>query len=260
MAESTPQNPPRIVLLSCAGAPFSAELCGHLEKIRPDVLALIVAVVLSKPRIPAINRLPPGERVRTVLAQSGIRGLLAEMRLMVHYRLKNLWIKAQSLIHRLNGFKGRVRYKRIEDFCRERGIEPYVTRDINAAPAVAHLRALQPDLIVMATFHCILKASVITLASTAALNIHPSLLPHYRGADPINSVLRDGVRETGVTVHWVDEGIDTGDIVAQRGAMVPAGADEDCLRPLLAVIGAELLAGCVDDARLGRLARRPQSP
>lgn len=259
MTQSASQQPLRIVLLSCAGAPFSAEICGHLEKIRPELLDQIVGVVLSKPRIPAIGRLSLSRKIRAVWVESGVKGLFSELRQMLHYRFKNLWIKVERGFSRIRRSKDSVRYKRIEDFCLQRGITPYLTRDVNDTAAMDHLRMQQPDLIVIATFHSILKDPVIQLASKAVINIHSSLLPRYRGADPINSALRDHAQETGVTIHWVDEGIDTGDIVAQKAMAIPRDATEKSLRPMLAAIAAELLVACVDDARRGNLPRRPQS-
>jgi folate-dependent phosphoribosylglycinamide formyltransferase PurN len=253
------QQPLRIVLLSCAGAPFSAEICGHLEKIRPALLDQIVGVVLSKPRIQAIGRLPWRQKIRTVWVKSGVIGLLAELRDMLHYRCKNLWIKIERRIRRSGAGKDSTHYRRIEDFCLRRGITPYITRDVNDSASHQFLLSLQPDVLLMATFHCILKGPVIKLASKAALNVHASFLPHYRGADPINSALHDRAQETGVTIHWVDEGIDTGDIAAQCSMEIPERANEALLRPLLAELAAQLLVDCVDALCRGGLARRPQS-
>lgn len=258
MPQPVSQQPLRIVLLSCAGAPFSAEICGYLEKIRPELLDQIVGVVLSKPRIQAIGRLPWRQKIYAVWAKSGVIGLWAELRDMLHYRCKNLWIKTERWIRRAGAGKDSTRYRRIEDFCLRRGITPYITRDVNDSASEQHLRSLQPDVLLMATFHCILKDPVIKLASKAALNVHGSFLPHYRGADPINSALHDRARETGVTIHWVDEGIDTGDIAAQHGMVIPERANEAVLRPLLAELAAQLLVDCMDAVRRGELARRPQ--
>lgn len=260
MAESDSRRPLRIVLLSCAGAPFSAEICGHLEKICPELLDQVVGVVLSKPRIQTIGRLSMSQKISAVWTQSGMVGLLAELRNMLHYRGKNFWIKVERRIRRISEGKDSIRYKRIEEFCTRRGIPPYVTRNVNDAATTDHLRALQPDVLLIATFHCILKSPVIKLASKATLNIHGSLLPQYSGADPINSALRDHASETGVTIHWVDEGIDTGDIVAQCGMAIPPRASDATLRPKLAELAAKLLVDCVDAARCGNLPRRPQSP
>ncbi|WP_232376576.1 methionyl-tRNA formyltransferase [Amycolatopsis aidingensis] len=76
------------------------------------------------------------------------------------------------------------------------------------------------DVAVVSGLSWLLPRAVLDAARIGVLNVHPSLLPRYRGPSPIQWAIRNGDRETGVTAHWMDERIDTGNIVAQRGGIV----------------------------------------
>lgn len=120
------------------------------------------------------------------------------------------------------------------------------------------LRALRPDLCVVASYGRIVPQALLEVVPLW-LNVHPSLLPLYRGATPIQSAIREGRHETGVTIIAMDAGMDTGDIVAQT-APLPIGDDETYgeLHDRLALIAAGLLDGCVDAYAAGTLTRTPQ--
>ena len=97
--------------------------------------------------------------------------------------------------------------------------------DAALADAIA---AHQPDLVVLAGFMRVLAAE--TVRRFRIVNTHPSLLPAFPGGHALRDALAAGVGQTGVTVHWVDEGVDTGPIIAQAVVPVLAGDDEDSLR------------------------------
>lgn len=90
------------------------------------------------------------------------------------------------------------------------------------------LAARTPDLVVLAGFMRILDAGVVR--RFRLVNTHPALLPAFPGAHAIRDALAAGVTSTGVTVHWVDEGVDTGPLIAQVAVPVEAGDDEARLR------------------------------
>jgi formyltetrahydrofolate-dependent phosphoribosylglycinamide formyltransferase len=90
------------------------------------------------------------------------------------------------------------------------------------------LAACDPDLVVLAGFMRILDAAIVT--GFRIVNTHPALLPAFPGAHAIRDALAAGATSTGVTVHWVDEGVDTGPVIAQVAVPVEPGDDEDALR------------------------------
>jgi formyltetrahydrofolate-dependent phosphoribosylglycinamide formyltransferase len=90
------------------------------------------------------------------------------------------------------------------------------------------IAAHRPDLVVLAGFMRVLAPSVV--ARFRIVNTHPALLPAFPGAHAIRDALAAGAPTTGVTVHWVDEGVDTGPVIAQVEVPVVPGDDEDSLR------------------------------
>ena len=96
------------------------------------------------------------------------------------------------------------------------------------AELAAAIAKYDPDLIVLAGFMKLLAPEVVN--RFRIVNTHPALLPAFPGAHAIRDALAAGVNTTGVTVHWVDEGIDTGPVIAQAAVAVEPGDDEDSLR------------------------------
>jgi methionyl-tRNA formyltransferase len=134
-------------------------------------------------------------------------------------------------------------------------LQPGTLRDGSTQAALA---ALRPDLITVVAYGLLIPPAVLALPSLGAINVHPSLLPTYRGASPIQAAIRDGASVTGVTVlHVVDE-MDAGDIILQRE--VPIGPEESAgeLEGRLAGVGAGLLAEAVRLLASGAAPRRAQ--
>ena len=92
----------------------------------------------------------------------------------------------------------------------------------------ATIAKYDPDLVVLAGFMRVLAPSVV--ARFRIVNTHPALLPAFPGAHAVRDALAAGLTTTGVTVHWVDEGVDTGPVIAQQPVPIEPGDDEDALR------------------------------
>ena len=123
----------------------------------------------------------------------------------------------------------------------------------------AELAAASFDLFVLASYGRILPPELLALPRLGALNVHPSLLPKYRGATPIQTAIARGERETGVSIMLMDAGLDTGEIVlAERTAIAPAETYGE-LHDRLAQLGADLLGRTIDLAAQGALTARPQT-
>jgi methionyl-tRNA formyltransferase len=114
------------------------------------------------------------------------------------------------------------------------------------------------DLFALASYGRILPSQLLALPRLGSLNVHPSLLPQYRGATPIQTALRSGERETGVSIMLMDAGMDTGDIVCQERVAIQSGETYGELHDRLAHAGAQLLARALDLATAGELAHEPQ--
>ncbi len=117
---------------------------------------------------------------------------------------------------------------------------------IKREEAVAPLRALQPEVIVVMAYGQILPRAVLDIPTVACLNLHASILPQHRGAAPIQAAILAGDRETGITVMYMDEGLDTGDILlTSRLALAPdetGGSLHDRLGEIAPAALAEALA------------------
>lgn len=123
---------------------------------------------------------------------------------------------------------------------------PVWNQSINKPSFTDFVSRFKPDLFVVASFSRILKPETLALAPRGVINLHPSLLPKYRGADPIFWVLVNGEKETGVTVHWIDEGVDTGALLGQKVVSIHDGEDAIYLAKKLTQAGVELLAEVLD--------------
>ncbi|MEW5958105.1 MAG: methionyl-tRNA formyltransferase [Chloroflexota bacterium] len=121
------------------------------------------------------------------------------------------------------------------------GVEVLQPKSLKIQEAAAELAERRPDLIVVAAFGQLLPKSVLTLPPFGCINIHASLLPRWRGAAPVAAAIRAGEAETGVTLMLMDEGLDTGPMLARRAAPIRADHSRDALSAELAGVGAALL-------------------
>jgi len=122
------------------------------------------------------------------------------------------------------------------------------THDENVLERV---RRLEPDILLVACFPMILGGPWLTVPKQMCLNVHPSVLPSYRGPTPLFWQLREGERETGVTLHLIEEDIDVGDIVAQSLMPLSVGARFSEINAKLAEMGAGLMVDMLEKLRAG---------
>ncbi len=118
-------------------------------------------------------------------------------------------------------------------------------REARDAAIADWLESLAADLVVLAGYMQILSASFISRFRDRVINVHPALLPDFPGLDAVGQALEAGVSVTGVTVHWVDEGVDTGPALLQREVPVPAGRDREELERQIHAVEHELLPEAV---------------
>ena len=109
-------------------------------------------------------------------------------------------------------------------------------RRIRDPEALAQIKALEPDVIVVMAYGQILPRALLEIPQLACLNLHASLLPRWRGAAPIQAAIAAGDSETGITVMYVDEGLDTGDVMLERKLTIAPGETGGSLHDRLADI------------------------
>jgi methionyl-tRNA formyltransferase len=143
----------------------------------------------------------------------------------------------------------------VKEFALERGLRVHQPVTLKSEDAAATLRALQPDALIVIAYGLILPKPILTIPRYGCINVHASLLPRWRGAAPIQRAIEAGDATTGVTIMQMDEGLDTGAMLAT--AETPIGVDDTAatLHDRLAALGGRLLV-----ETLARLARGDLAP
>jgi len=139
-----------------------------------------------------------------------------------------------------------------------RGLRVVQPANLKAAGVVEQLEGFEPDVIVVAAFGQILPRSVLALPRLGCLNIHPSLLPYFRGASPVASAILAGEDFTGVSIMVMDEGLDTGPVLARAQIPISPRDTTGSLTAKLSCLGARLLGEALVGWSRGEFTPRPQ--
>lgn len=158
--------------------------------------------------------------------------------------------------------KGRGRevvFSPVKECALKHGLNVFQPLKIKESEAVEELRKYEADLFVVAAFGQILSKEILEMPRLGCINVHASLLPKYRGASPIQSVIMDGCQSTGVTIMQMDEGLDTGDIISSKSIPIDAKETGETLHDKLAVLGALLLGETLPQIENGSTKPVPQN-
>lgn len=140
----------------------------------------------------------------------------------------------------------------------EYGMEVLQPEKIKGNEEFIHMiKDRNPDLIIVAAYGKILPPDLLNIPKLGCINIHASLLPKYRGAAPIHRSIINGEKQTGVTLMYMEEGLDTGDMIAVRATDIDSKT-VSMLHDELAVMGAELLIKMMPEIEAGTIHRTPQ--
>jgi phosphoribosylglycinamide formyltransferase-1 len=129
----------------------------------------------------------------------------------------------------------------------------YADREARDTAIGDWLERCEVELVVLAGYMQLLSASFVRRFARRVINVHPALLPSFTGLDAIGQALDYGVRTTGVTVHFVDEGVDTGPVLLQRAVTIPASRDRAELEAAIHAVEHELLPEAVRMIAAGRV-------
>ena len=142
------------------------------------------------------------------------------------------------------------------------GITVFQPKRIREPESVAAIRAMAPEVIVVAAYGQILPREVLALPrlQRGCVNIHASLLPAYRGAAPINWAIINGETRTGITIMQMDEGLDTGAILAQESISIDPRDTTGTLTKKLSRIGSRLIVDSLSRIEAGEISPVPQDP
>jgi len=152
----------------------------------------------------------------------------------------------------------RVTFSPVKEVALEWGIPVMQPRSLKKEEVIAPLLELEPQVIVVAAYGQILPPEVLAIPPFGCLNVHASLLPKYRGASPVAGALLAGEEETGITIMLMDEGMDTGPILAQARLPIASQDSRGSLTEKLAYLGADLLLETLPRWLKGEIAPQPQ--
>ena len=138
------------------------------------------------------------------------------------------------------------------------GIPVYQPNSLREGTAAEIIRDIGPALIVVVAYGKILPREILTMAPSGCVNVHASLLPKYRGAAPIQWAILNGERVTGVTIMQMDEGLDTGDIIATRETEILPQETAGALFDRLKILGADALVETIPVIESGKADKTPQ--
>lgn len=138
--------------------------------------------------------------------------------------------------------------------------EEHADREARDAAMAEWIEARQADLVALAGYMQLLGPAFVGRFRDRVVNVHPALLPAFPGLDAIGQALEAGVETTGVTVHFVDEGVDTGPPILQRDVPVPADRDRDRLEAAIHAVEHELYPEAIRMLAQGRARIDPSDP
>ncbi len=140
----------------------------------------------------------------------------------------------------------------------ELGLDVYQPEKIRTEEFAALLEELSPELILVVAYGKILPKNILDFPVYGCVNAHASLLPKYRGAAPIQRAIMDGEAVTGVTAMYMDEGLDTGDMILKKYVPIAENDNFETVHDKLAVAGAEALTDVITAIKSGSVTRTPQ--
>jgi len=140
---------------------------------------------------------------------------------------------------KLVGRKKEVTYPRIKEVALNHDILVFQPLDIRSD--YQNILALNPDIIITCAYGQILPDGILSYPKYGCINVHASLLPKLRGGAPIHHAIIDGYKETGITIMYMDKGMDTGDIISQEGIKIDDLDTYDTLHDKLSLLGSKLL-------------------
>ncbi|MCE2510602.1 MAG: methionyl-tRNA formyltransferase [Alphaproteobacteria bacterium] len=146
----------------------------------------------------------------------------------------------------------------VQDFAERHGLPVRTPPSLKGEEEIRAFQALRLDAAIVAAYGLLLPKPVLETPAFGCLNLHPSLLPRWRGAAPIPRALLAGDQTTGATIMLVNEGLDSGPVLLQEKVPIQNDDTAGSLEVKLATLGAELMEKALEDLAGGRITPRPQ--
>lgn len=178
--------------------------------------------------------------------------------------LEAIWSSGEEIVgavtqpDRPKGRGHKVEMSPVKVFALEHGIEVFQPQTMKDGAFLEVLERTAPDMAVVAAYGKILPEYILSFPKLGCINAHASILPKYRGASPIQRAIMDGERESGVTAMYMDDGIDTGDIILTKKITIEDDDDFEAAHDKLAAAGAEAILDVIALAKSGEIPRTKQ--
>jgi len=146
----------------------------------------------------------------------------------------------------------------VAEWAKSVGIRIFSPDDPNEKGFINTISRLEPDLFVLSAYGHILSGDLLNVPRFGGLNVHPSLLPKYRGAAPIQRAIMAGEKKTGITIFFMDEKIDHGDIIFQKELMIEPDDTYGSLMAKLSTLGEEVIVDILNSVKSDNCVRMKQ--
>ena len=139
----------------------------------------------------------------------------------------------------------------MEELCERENIACYIDKKVNCVEVIDLIKKSEPDLIVVASFSQIISKEIIEIPKLGIVNLHPSLLPKYRGPYPDQGVLLNNEKETGITIHYLTEKLDSGNIILQKRFDLCSDENYSALKKRISELSEEMITEVIELFRNG---------
>ena len=177
---------------------------------------------------------------------------------MAYIGLDGLLMAGVNIVGVLGPKKDQSMFHDFRSFVLARGLNYIDYDELNEPQLIEKIKKLDVDAAVVCSFNYKIPKVLMNATRDGFINVHPSMLPKYRGGNPYSRVIMNGETETGVTIHFMDEGFDTGDIIAQKAYHIHSKATMGTIFNELNVLGIELLLQVLQAYENEELPRIPQ--
>lgn len=147
----------------------------------------------------------------------------------------------------------------VQQKAEELGIPVFTPKSLRNEAAQVQFKALNPDIVIVIAYGLILPKAILETPTLGCLNIHASLLPRWRGAAPIQRAIMAGDKETGITIMQMDEGLDTGAMLAKKSIPITEKTTASSLHDAMSILGSELLLETIEPYIQGKIKPNIQS-
>ena len=225
----------KIIILTVDHLYANVVLKELIKGFREDIRQVVVSdVILDRQSFPA--------SLKKYLEVSGIYYFLAQTIKLEIYKILSSVIKRKE--SKFYSFKELLKTEKI----------PLSNEaNVNNKKFLSQVAEMKPDLIISVFFNQILSPKLIKLSKRGAINIHPAFLPDYKGVSPVFWALVNGEKSGGVSIHYINEGIDTGSIIVRKKITIKKNDTEHSLYLRSAKAGSGLLLKAVSDIKRGRV-------